>query len=150
MGVILLSLIEAPQYPLVCFIQSFRQFIKKLTDVRWEAMLQRVQLAEYPSEPVQQRKKLRLARYGLTHSHSIGSFCQRPDYEIFIICRPSPHRRIRGRVYDVLDVVGDIRFLSTFVMQGNRTKRQWLDDSSDVDLWSTGNANVKILQVKVG
>ncbi len=61
MRVILLSLINASQYPLVCFIKGLRQFVKKLTEVWWEAMLQRVQLAEYPSKPVQQRKKLLLA-----------------------------------------------------------------------------------------
>ena len=73
MRVILLSLIYPLQYPLVCFVQRLRQFIQILAEVWGEAMLQHVQLAEYPSEPVRRRKNLQ-------HSHPIGSFRQRLDH----------------------------------------------------------------------
>ena len=116
MRVILLSLVYALQYPLVCFVQGLGQFVKILAEVWWEAMLQRVQLAEYPSEPVQQRENLLPASNSMTLSHSISSFRQRLDYQIFIVCSPSPHRRARGRVDDVSNIVSDVRFLSAFVM----------------------------------
>src|ERR1700677_1069865 len=83
------------------------------------------------------------------HSHSISSFCQRLDHKIFIILSPSLHRHTRGQVHDVSNVVLDIHFLSAFIMQGDGTKCQRLEDSSDVDLWPTGRANVKPLHVKV-
>ena len=82
-------------------------------------------------------------------SHSIGSLCQRLDDKPFIIRSPSPHRRTWGRVNDVPNVLGDVRFLTSFVVQGNGAKRQRLEDSSDVDLGATCGANAKFLQVKV-
>ena len=80
MRVILLSFVYPLQYPLVCFVQGFGQFVKILTEVRGEGMLQRIQLAEYPSEPVRLRKNLLPASKNMTHSHPIGSFRQRLDY----------------------------------------------------------------------
>jgi hypothetical protein len=53
MRVIRLSLIYPLQYPLVCLIQGLGQLVKILAEVWGETMLQRVQLAERPSEPVQ-------------------------------------------------------------------------------------------------
>ena len=80
MRVILLSLIYPLQYPLVCFVQCLRQFIQILAEVWGEAMLQHVQLAEYPSEPVRRRKTLLPASNNIKHSHPIGSFRQRLDH----------------------------------------------------------------------
>jgi hypothetical protein len=34
-------------------------------------------------------------------------------------------------------------------MKRNGMKSKWLEDSSDVDLWPTGSANVKVTLVKV-
>ena len=50
--IILLSLVYPLQYPLVCFIKGLGQFVQILAEVWRDAMLQRVQLAEYPPEPV--------------------------------------------------------------------------------------------------
>ena len=116
MGVILLRLIDALQNPLVCFIQGLGQFVEKLTEIWWETMLQCFQLAEYPSEPVQRRKKQLLAENNLTPSHPIGPFYQRLDHQVFIVRSPSSHRRTRGRIDDVSNVVSNVRFLSTFIV----------------------------------
>jgi len=43
--------VNAPQYLLIHFIQTFKQFIQELLNALWEAMLQHFQLAEYPSKP---------------------------------------------------------------------------------------------------
>jgi hypothetical protein len=80
MRVILLSLVYPLQYPLVRVVQGLGQFVKILAEVWGEAVLQRVQLAEYPSEPVQKRKELRPARDRMMLSHSISSFSQRLDH----------------------------------------------------------------------
>ena len=45
-----------------------------MAEVWGDAMLQRVQLAEYPSEPVQQRQNLLPAQDSMMLSHSISSF----------------------------------------------------------------------------
>ena len=116
MRIVLLRLIYPLQYPLVCFVQGLGQFIQILAEVWGDAMLQRVQLAEYPSEPVQQRENLLLAWNSMTPSHSIGSFCQRLDHQILIVRPPSSHCSTRVRVDDVSNVVNDVRFLSTFVV----------------------------------
>ena len=80
MRVILLSLADTLQYPLVGLVQGFGQFVKILTEVRGEGMLQCIQLAEYPSEPVQQCENLLPASNNVTGPHSIGSFRQRLDH----------------------------------------------------------------------
>ena len=149
MRIIFLGLVYPLQYPLVGFIQGFGQFVKILAEVWGEAILQRVQLAEYPSEPVQQRKELPPAWDSMTLSHSVCSFRQRLDHQILIVRPPSPHRRARGRVDNVSNVVLDVLFLSAFIVQGNGTECQRFDDSSDVDLRATGRTNVKFWQVKV-
>ena len=94
MRIILLRLVYPLQYPVVSFIQGFGQIVQILAEVRGNAMLQRIQLAEYPSEPVQQSENLRPA-FNMTSSHAISSFRQRLDHEILIIRPPSPHRRAR-------------------------------------------------------
>ena len=93
-------------------------------------------------------EKLLLA-LGRIRSHSVGPFCQRLDHKILIIVSPSPHCHTRGRIHDISNVVLNVRFLSAFIVQGNRTERQRLDDSSDVDLRATGCTNVKLWEVKV-
>ena len=62
MRIILLSLIYPLQYPLIRFVQGLGQFVQILAEVWGDAVLQRVQLAEYPSEPVEQGENLLLAR----------------------------------------------------------------------------------------
>ena len=116
MRVILLSLVYPLQYPLVGLVQSLGQFVKILTEVRGEGMLQCIQLAECPSEPVQQCENLLPASNNMAHLHPIGSFRQRLDHEILIIRPPSPHRHAWGRANDVSNVAGDVRFLSAFVV----------------------------------
>jgi hypothetical protein len=124
MRIILLSLVYPLQYPLVRFVQGLRQFVQILADVWGEAMLQRIQLAEHPSEPVKQRKELLLPVWDrMTFSHSIGSFRQRFDHQILIICPPSPHRRAWGRVDHRANIVSDVRLLSALVLQGDRAER---------------------------
>ena len=95
MRIILLRLVYPLQYPVVSFIQGFGQIVQILAEVRGNAMLQRIQLAEYPSEPVQRSENLRPALNNKMPSHSISSFRQRLDHEILIIRPPSPHRRAR-------------------------------------------------------
>ena len=116
MRIILLSLVNSLQYPLVRFVQGLRQFIQILAEVWGDAVLQRVQLAEYPSEPVKQRENMLLACDSMTPSHSISSFCQRLDHQILIVRSPSSHCSTRGRVDNVSNVVGDVRLLSAFVV----------------------------------
>ena len=76
-------------------------------------------------------------------SHAVGSFRQRLDHQIFIIRSPSSHCSTRGRVDDVSNVVGDVSLLSAFIVQGDRTKCQRLEHSSDVDLGAASCANVE-------
>ena len=116
MRIILLSLIDPLQYPLVRFVQGLGQFIQILAEVWGDAMLQRVQLAEYPSEPVKQCENLLLGRDSMTPSHSISSFRQCLDHQILIVRSPSSHCSTRGRVDNVSNVVSDVRFLSAFVV----------------------------------
>ena len=116
MRIILLSLIDPLQYPLVRFVQGLGQFIQILAEVWGDAMLQRVQLAEYPSEPVKQCENLLLGRDSMTPSHSISSFRQCLDHQILIVRSPSSHCSTRGRVDNVLNIVSDVRFLSAFVV----------------------------------
>ena len=116
MGVIFLSLIDSPQYTFISFVKGLRQLIKILAEVLGEAMLQCIQLAEYPSEPEQQRKKPQITWNSMTFSHSISSFRQRLNHKRFIICSPSPHRRARGRVDNAANIVSNVRLLSAFVM----------------------------------
>ena len=116
MRVILLSLVYPLQYPVVGFVQGVGQFVQILAEVRGNAMLQRVQLAKYPSEPVQQRKMLLSTWLRMALSHSIGSFCQRLDHQFLIVRPPSPHRRARGRVHRTANVLSDVRFLSAFIV----------------------------------
>ena len=66
MRVIPLSLADALQYSVIGVIQGFRQFIQILAEVWGDAVLQRVQLAKYPSEPVQQCKNLKPAWDSMT------------------------------------------------------------------------------------
>ena len=80
MRVILLSFIDPLQYPLVGLVQGFGQFIQILAEIWGEAMLQCIQLAEYPSEPVRRRENWLPESNSMTHSHSISSFRQRLDY----------------------------------------------------------------------
>ena len=47
-----LSLVYTLHYPVIGFVQGLGQFIEIMAEIWGEAMLQRVQLAEYPSEPV--------------------------------------------------------------------------------------------------
>ena len=96
MRIILLRLIYPLQYPVVSFVQGIGQFIQVLAEVWGNAMLQRIQLAENPSEPVQQSENPRPASNKVTLSHSIGSFGQRLNHQILIVRPPSPHRRARG------------------------------------------------------
>ena len=116
MRVILLRLVYPLQYSVVRFVQGIGQFVKILAEVWGNAMLQRVQLAKYPSKPIQQREMLLSAWGRMALSHSIGSFCQRLDYQILIVRPPSPHRRARGRVHRTANVLSDVRFLSAFVV----------------------------------
>ena len=116
MRVILLRLVYPLQYPVVRFVQSIGQFVQILAEVWGDAMLQRVQLAEYPSEPVKQCENLLLGRDSMTLSHSIGSFRQRLDYKILIVRPPSLHRRARRRVHRTAHVLSDVRFLPAFIM----------------------------------
>ena len=116
MRVILLSLVDPLQYPLVGLVQSLGQFVKILTEVRGEGMLQRIQLAEHPSEPVQQCENLLPASKNMTRLHSIGSFRQRLDYQVLIVHPPSPHRRARGQIDNAANIFSDVRLLSDFVM----------------------------------
>ena len=116
MRIILLRLVYPLQYPVVGFVQGLGQFVQIVAEVWGDAMLQRVQLAEDPSEPVQQSENLRPASNNMTLSHSIGSFRQRLYHQILIVRPPSPHRRARGRVYCTANVLGDVRFLSAFIM----------------------------------
>jgi hypothetical protein len=116
MRIILLSFTYALQYPLVGLVQRLGQFVKILAEVWWEAVLQRVQLAEYPSEPVQQRENLLLASNSMAFSHSISSFRQRLDHQILIVRPPSPHRCAWRRVDNTANILSDVRFLSDFVM----------------------------------
>src|ERR1700721_1293645 len=51
-------------------------------------------------------------------------------------------------MHDISNVVIDVRSLSAFIVQGDRTKRQWFDDGSDVDLWAASCTNVKFMQAK--
>ena len=116
MRVVLLSLAYSLQYPVVRFVQGLRQFVKILTEVWGNAMLQRVQLTEYPSEPVRPRENLLPAWDNMAFLHSISSFRQHLDHQIPIVCPPSPHRHAWGRLNDVSNVVSDVRFLSAFVV----------------------------------
>ena len=116
MRVILLGFVYPLQYPVVRFVQGIGQLVQILAEVRGNAMLQRVQLAEHPSEPAQQSENLRPASNNMTHSHSIGSIRQRLDHQILIVRSPSPHRRARGRVNRTANVFNDVRLLSTFIM----------------------------------
>ena len=56
MRIILLRLIYPLQYPLVRFVQGLGQLVQILAEVWGDAMLQRVQLAEYPSKPIRYRE----------------------------------------------------------------------------------------------
>jgi hypothetical protein len=85
----------------------------------------------------------------MTFSHSIGSFRQRLDYQLLSSVSPSPHRRARGRVDHVANIVSYVRFLSAFVVKGHRAECQRLEDGTDVDLWAAGCTNVESRQVKV-
>ena len=67
MRVILLSLVYPLQYPVVRFVQGLRQSIKILSEIWWEAMSQRVQLAEYPPEPVRRRENVVPESNNMTH-----------------------------------------------------------------------------------
>ena len=117
MRIVPLSLVYPLQYPLVGVVQSLGYLVQILAEIWGEAMLERVQLAEYPSEPVQRRENLLWDIMSLkTLSHSIGSFRQRLDHQILIVLPPSPHRRARGRVYRTANVLSDVRFLSAFVV----------------------------------
>ena len=116
MCVILLSLVYPLQYPVVRLVQGFWQFVQILAKVWGNAMLQRVQLAEYPSEPVRPRENLLPAWDSMIFLHSISSFRQRLDHQIPIVRPPSPHRHAWGRANDVSNVAGDVRFLSAFVV----------------------------------
>ena len=116
MRVILLRFVYPLQYPVVRFVQSIRQFVQILAEVWGDAMLQRLQLAEYPSEPVQQCENMRPAWDGMMFSHSIGSFRQCLDHQILIVRPPSPHRRAWGRVYRTTNILSDVRLLSAFVV----------------------------------
>ena len=80
MRIILLRLVYPLQYPVVRFIQRLGQFIQILAEVRGNAMLQRVQLAKYPSEPLQQSENLRLEFNNMMLSHSVSSLRQRLDH----------------------------------------------------------------------
>ena len=119
MRIIPLSFVYPLQYPVVGFVKRFGQFVQISAEVWGDAMLQRVQLAEYPSEPVRQCENLPPARDSMTVSHSISSFRQRLDHQILIICSPSSHCCTRGRVDDIPNVLSDVFFLSAFVVQGN-------------------------------
>ena len=116
MRVILLSLVYPLQYLLVCLVQGLRRFVQILAEVWWKAVLQRIQLAEYPSEPVQRLEKLLSAWDGMKFSHSISSFRQRLDHQILIVHPPSPHRHTRGRVDHPANVLSTVRCLFAFVM----------------------------------
>ena len=52
MRIILLRLVYPLQYPVVGLVQGIGQLVQILAKVWGDAMLQRLQLAEYPSEPV--------------------------------------------------------------------------------------------------
>ena len=80
MRVLLLGFVDPLQYPLVGLIQGLGQFVQILAEIWGEAMLERVQLAEYPSEPVRQRENLLPASQNMTHSHPVSSFRQRLDH----------------------------------------------------------------------
>ena len=116
MGIILLSLVYPLQYPLVCFVQGLGQFVQILAEVWGDAVLQGVQLAEYPSEPVKQRENMLIAWDNMTPSHSIRSFRQCLDHQSLIVRSPSSHCSTRGRVDNVSNVVSDVGFLSAFVV----------------------------------
>ena len=80
MRVLLLGFVDPLQYPLVGLVQALGQFIQILAEIWGEAMLERVQLAECPSEPVRRRENLLLASQNMTHSHPVSSFRQRLDH----------------------------------------------------------------------
>ena len=80
MRVIFLGLVYPLQNPVVRVIQSLGQFVQILAEVWGNAMLQRVQLAEYSSEPVQQSENLQPEQNNTTPSHSICSFRQRCNH----------------------------------------------------------------------
>ena len=116
MRIILLILVYPLQYLVISFVQGIGQLIQTLAEVFRNAMLQGLQLAEHPSEPVQQSENLRLALNTMSLSHSICSFRQCLDHKILIIHTPTPHRHAWGQVHRTANVLNDVHFLSGFIM----------------------------------
>ena len=116
MCIILLRLVYSLQYPVVRFVQGLGQFIQILAEVWGDAMLQRLQLAEYPPEPVRHSENLRPVSSNMTLSHSISPLRQRLDHQILIVRPPSPHRSARRRVHRTANILSNVRFLSAFIV----------------------------------
>ena len=85
-------------------------------------------------------------RFYNNHLYPVGSLTQRLDNHFLIVFSPLPHPLVR--INHSVNVRNDIFVLSSLVMQRHAERRQRLENSSDVDLWATGNAYTKILQGK--
>src|SRR6266702_5266702 len=80
--------------------------------------------------------------------HSISSFCECINNQIFIRYPPSPHCRIRVRIDNRSDIVSNIRILPSLVVKGNLTKRERREDGLNVDFWTTCDADMKTRKPK--
>ena len=81
-------------------------------------------------------------------SHAIRSFRERLDNQVLFFFTPFPHPWVR--VDDDPDIFDDVLLLSILVMKGYEERDQRLEDDSDVDLWATCDAQMKIRKPYVG
>ena len=75
------------------------------------------------------------------HSHPIGSLGERFNDQILIPVSPFSHPRVR--VDDRGNILDDVLFLPSFVMNGHSKRRQRLESVSDIDFRATCNTYVK-------
>src|SRR6266404_2011325 len=82
--------------------------------------------------------------------HSVSLCGERLNHQFLINVPPLPHHRIRVPVDNEFDIVFDILFLSTLLMNGDRMKCEGLKRGSDVNLRPTSDAKVKIRKLEAG
>ena len=80
--------------------------------------------------------------------HSVSSFRERLDNQIFIYIPPSPLGPNQIGLYHRSDIVSDILLLSALVVKGDRMRCEVTKGVLDVDLWTTSYADVKLWKVQ--